>query len=559
MLGEILVRAGVLTPEKLEDGLRYQKETGQKIGESLVRLGHVRLEDVYRALAKQAGMPFVDVRKGIIPPETLRLVPKEVVVEHNVLPVKSDGGVIILAVTDPLAEFNLEHLRFLLNIEFRCALTTEEAMVEAMKRYFNVDKRDAKTVGETARRAPGAGAKDDDDAPIIRLCNQMFEDAIRARASDIHVEPMADRVKIRFRVDGVLKTVAEYPPHLQAAITSRLKLLGEMDLSEKRKPQDGRIVYKGQDREIDLRVSDLPASHGESMVMRILDKSTGLVSLERLGLMGEDLKRFRRILKRPNGIFLVTGPTGSGKTTTLYAALQELNKPNVKIITAENPVEYHLPGVNQCQVRHQIGLDFVKILRAMLRQAPNIILVGEIRDHETASIAVQAALTGHLVFSTLHTNDAPSALTRLVDMGAAPFLVSSSVCAVLAQRLMRRLCQRCKEPHHPTNADLAAVGFSASEAAGKTFYRAKGCDECRGAGYRGRFGIYELLEMSPELREAVFKHEPTHRLRELARTTGGMASLRHDALRKSLQGETSLAEVLRVLSKESVGAEEVVA
>jgi type IV pilus assembly protein PilB len=560
LLGEILARAGIVTQDKIDDALRYQKETGLKIGESLVRLGHCRLEDVVRALARQAGMPFVDVRKGVIPPETLRAVPKDVIVEHNVLPVKVEGGVVVLAVTDPLAEYNLEHLRFLLSLDFKCALTTEEAMVEAMKRYFNVDKRDARTTGETAKRATKAGAaKEDDEGPVIRLCNRMFEDAVRARASDIHVEPMADRVRVRFRVDGVLRIAAEYPNHLQAAIVSRLKLMGEMDLAEKRKPQDGRIVYKGEEREIDVRVSALPASHGESMVMRILDKSTGLVSLERLGLMGEDLKRFRKVLKRPNGIFLVTGPTGSGKTTTLYAALQELNKPNVKIITAENPVEYHLAGVNQCQVRHQIGLDFVKILRAMLRQAPNIILVGEIRDRETASIAVQAALTGHLVFSTLHTNDAPTAITRLIDMGAAPFLVSSSVCAVLAQRLMRKLCGRCKQTATPTDEDLRAVGLRREDAEGKTFYRAKGCDECRGVGYRGRFGIYELLEMSPELREATFKNEPTHRIRELARTTGGMASLRDDAIRKALAGDTSLEEVLRVLSKESVGAEEVLA
>jgi type IV pilus assembly protein PilB len=560
LLGEILVRAGVVPAEKLEDALRYQKETGLKIGECLVRLGHARQEDVVRALAKQAGMPFVDVRKGVISPETLRAVPKEVIIEHNVLPVKLEGRSVVLAVTDPLAEFNLEHLRFLLNLDFKCALTSEEAMVEALKRYFNVDKKEAKTVGETARRAPGAGgAKEDDDGPVIRLCNQMFEDAVRARASDIHVEPMADRLKVRFRVDGVLRTVAEYPSHLQAAITSRLKLTAEMDLSEKRKPQDGRIVFKTVDREIDVRVSGLPATHGESIVMRLLDKTTGLVSLERLGLMGEDAKRFRRVIKRPNGIFLVTGPTGSGKTTTLYAALQELNKPNVKIITAENPVEYHLAGVNQCQVRHQIGLDFVKILRAMLRQAPNIILVGEIRDRETASIAVQAALTGHLVFSTLHTNDAPSALTRLVDMGAAPFLVSSSVCAVLAQRLMRKLCNRCKEAHKPDAVELAAAGLTREEAEGRTLYRGKGCDDCRGVGYKGRFAIYEMLEMSHELREAVFKHEPTHRLRELARTTGGMATLRQDALRKTLAGDTSLEEVLRVLSKESIGIEEAVA
>jgi type IV pilus assembly protein PilB len=553
-LGEILLQAGVLTPEQLEDGLRYQKETGQRLGECLVRLGHARQEDVTRALARQAGLPFVDVRRGTIPPAVIAMVPKDVALANNVLPVKAEGKSVILAVTDPLAVFNIEHLRFLLNLEFRCALTTEEAMVEAFKRYFNVDKKDAKTVGDAPRRAQVAKA--DDDAPIIRLAQQIFEDALRQRASDIHIEPMADRVRIRFRVDGVLHTAADYPKHLQAALTSRIKVMAEMEIAEKRKPQDGRINVKAKGKDVDVRVSALPATHGESIVMRLLDKSVGLVSLERLGVGPDELKRFRRIIRRPNGILLVTGPTGSGKTTTLYAALQELNKPNVKIITAENPVEYHLAGVNQCQVRHQIGLDFVRILRAMLRQAPNIILVGEIRDKETAGIAIQAALTGHLVFSTLHTNDAPSALTRLIDMGVPPFLVSSAVCAVLAQRLMRQLCPRCKEARPVDPRVLASAGLDEARIAGRTLYSPRGCEECNGSGFRGRFGIYELFEMSAEVREATFRKEPTYRLRELARTTGGMASLRDDAIRKVLTGQTSLDEVLRVLSKEAVGMEE---
>jgi type IV pilus assembly protein PilB len=553
-LGEILVKAGVLTSEHLDDALRYQKETGQRIGECLIHLGHVRAEDVTRALARQAGLPFVDVRRGTIPPEVLSLVPKDVALANNVLPVKAEGRNAILAVTDPLAVFNIEHLRFLLNLDFKCALTTEEAMVEAFKRYFNVDKKEAKTVGDAPRRAQAV--KTEDDAPIIRLVQQVFEDALRQRASDIHIEPMADRVRLRFRIDGVLRNVADYPTHLQAALISRVKVIGEMEIAEKRKPQDGRINVKALGKDVDVRVSALPATHGESIVMRLLDKTVGLVSLERLGVGPEDLKRFRKIIKRPNGILLVTGPTGSGKTTTLYAALQELNKPSVKIITAENPVEYHLAGVNQCQVRHQIGLDFVRILRAMLRQAPNIILVGEIRDKETASIAIQAALTGHLVFSTLHTNDAPSALTRLIDMGVPPFLVSSAVCAVLAQRLMRQLCPRCKQPLAQDPRLLASAGLDDARIGGRTLYGPKGCDDCNGTGFRGRFGIYEFFEMSADLREATFRKEPTYRLRELARTTGNMMSLREDALRKVLAGQTSLDEVLRVLSKESVGAEE---
>jgi type IV pilus assembly protein PilB len=303
---------------------------------------------------------------------------------------------------------------------------------------------------------------------------------------------------------------------------------------------------------VDIRVSALPATHGESLVLRLLDKQTGLVSLERLGFEGEDLTRFNRMIKRPNGIILVTGPTGSGKTTTLYAALQELNKPHVKVITAENPVEYLLPGINQCQVHHQIGLDFARILRAMLRQAPNIILVGEIRDHETATIAIQAALTGHLVFSTLHTNDSPSALTRLIDMGVAPFLVSSAIAGILAQRLIRRLCQRCKRPVAPTRDELDAIGLDERRLTGKAVYGAVGCEDCRQTGYRGRLAVYELLEMTAEVREAVFRGASAVEVRSLAVSSAGMRTLRDDGHRKILAGTTSVDEVLRVLSKESV-------
>ncbi len=554
LIGEILSAAGVLTPEGLADGLRYQKETKLRLGECLMRLGHCREEDVFRALARQAGIPFVDIAKGRIAPEVIAAIPKEVAEEHSVLPVKVEGpGRIILAVTDPLAVFQLEHLRFILGVEFRCALTTEESMRVGLERYYGITKRDVGTTGDVGRKVKGSPTADD-DAPIIRLVQNTIEDASKARASDIHIEPMADRVRVRFRMDGVCRVVNDYPKAIQGAILSRLKLMAGMDIAEKRKPQDGRIESRVGERAVDIRVSALPATHGESLVMRLLDKQTGLVSMERLGFDGADHARFQRLIKRPNGIVLVTGPTGSGKTTTLYAALQDLNKPNVKIITAENPVEYLLPGINQCQVQHGIGLDFARILRAMLRQAPNIILVGEIRDPETAGIAIQAALTGHLVFSTLHTNDASSALTRLIDMGIAPFLVSSAITAILAQRLIRKLCPRCKKAYEPAKGDLEAVGLDAAKLEGNTLYRGVGCDDCRGTGYRGRLGIFELLEMSPDLREAVFRGAPTGEIRSLAQSSGGMVSLRRDAHRKILNGSTSLEEILRVLSKEAVGA-----
>ncbi len=550
-IGEILQAAGVISDAALEDALRFQKETSLKLGECLVRLGHCREEDVTRALARQSGIPFVDVTKGTIAPEVIALIPRETAEAHNLLPVRLEGpGKLIIAVTDPLAVYNLEHLRFTLNIEFRCALTTESALLEALRRYYGIDKRQALSITEQAARVAKSG---DDEGPIIRLVQNLFEDAAKARASDIHVEPMADRVRVRFRIDGVLRVAADLPKAVQGAVLSRLKLMSGMDIAERRKPQDGRATANTARKKLDVRVSALPGTHGESMVMRLLDKQEGLVSLERLGFDARDHERFRRVIRRPNGIMLVTGPTGSGKTTSLYAALQELNRPDVKIITAENPIEYHIPGINQCQVHHQIGLDFSRILRAMLRQAPNIILVGEIRDHETATIAIQAALTGHLVFSTLHTNDAPSALTRLVDMGVAPFLVSSSVAAVLAQRLMRKLCTRCKREHQPNAGELAAVGLTPARLGGRTVWAATGCDDCRNTGYSGRVGIFEMLEMSPDMREAVFNRESTARIREHARTSGGMLPLREDALRKVLAGTTSLEEVLRVLSKESVG------
>jgi type IV pilus assembly protein PilB len=367
------------------------------------------------------------------------------------------------------------------------------------------------------------------------------------RSSDIHIEPGHGRVRVRYRVDGMLRDIAEHPAHLHAPLLSRLKIMAQMDIAEKRKPQDGRIGLKIDGRDIDVRASILPSNHGESMVMRLLDRSKSLISLRELGFEDEDYKWFRRVIKRPNGIVLVTGPTGSGKTTTLYAALSELNRPDVKIITAEDPVEYHIRGINQVQVNAKIGLSFARILKAMLRAAPNIILVGEIRDAETAEIAIQAALTGHLVFSTLHTNDAASALTRLVDIGVKPFLVSASVQSVMAQRLVRRLCKECAQEYTPVAEELHALGLDARNLAGRKLKRARGCRTCEGTGYRGRLALFELLEMDNQIREMCFRGESLDAIRHTAIQNGSLHVLLADGARKVARGDTSTTEVMRVV------------
>jgi type IV pilus assembly protein PilB len=392
----------------------------------------------------------------------------------------------------------------------------------------------------------GEDADATDDAPIIRLVGRMLTAAVEGRASDVHVEPLEGRIRIRFRKDGVLAEVASHESQMLGPLMSRLKIMAGMDIAERRKPQDGRINISVGGRSIDIRASVLPGNHGESMVMRLLDKERGLVSLTELGFGDQDLERFRKVIARPNGIVLVTGPTGSGKTTTLYAALKELNRANVKIITAEDPVEYEIAGINQVQVHSRIGLTFARILRAMLRQAPNVILVGEIRDAETAEVAIQAALTGHLVFATLHTNDAPSALARLVDMGVKPFLVSASIQAVVAQRLVRRLCMACRVPYQPSENELRAAGLDAARLDDRTLYRAEGCGECQFTGYDGRVAAFELLVLDATLRDMAFRNEATPAIRAQAERSHCMVPLRDDGLRKALSGVTTLSEVLRV-------------
>ncbi|MHC5040437.1 MAG: GspE/PulE family protein, partial [Planctomycetota bacterium] len=494
--------------------------------------------------------PYVNLSRGQIPEGVIQAIPRELAEEHGIIPVKATEDNLIVAVGEPLDPFTLDNLRFALNRNIQWALSTPGDFSRAHKKYYGAG------AGEGRLDAGGAGiaaaevaAGEGDDAPIIRLVEKIIADAARAKASDVHVEPLAERLRVRYRVDGICHEVESPPKSLQGPILSRLKLMANMDLSEKRKPQDGRIKFTFQGRHLDLRVSALPAYHGESVVLRILDREASLVSLKALGFVGEDYERFKSIIQRPNGIFLVTGPTGSGKTTTLYAALQELNTPDVKIITAEEPVEYNIPGINQCQVHKRIGLDFARILRAMLRQAPNIILVGEIRDLETSEIAIQAALTGHLVFSTLHTNDAPSALSRLIDLGVKPFLVSSSIQAVMAQRLVRRLCTECREPYKPPDALLRAVGLAREDIRTAKLYQAKGCDHCMSTGYRGRTGVFELVELSPRMREMIFNMESMEKIQEEASLSGGMTTLQQDGIRKALRGETTLDEVLRITQR----------
>ncbi|MFH1998234.1 MAG: ATPase, T2SS/T4P/T4SS family [Planctomycetota bacterium] len=545
LIGQILKELGVVDEAQIKAALSHQRGKALRLGESLVKLGFATEEEVTKALAMQHRMLYVDLSNaGRISSKILERVPASIVKQYGLLPLMVKGAKLAVAVDDPAKAFSLDELRFVLNVELLPALASSSALKKAIARCY--PESDLET---EAALALGTGGIDGeaDDAPIIRLVSLMIESGLKERASDIHIEPQNNRIRVRFRVDGVLRETGSHPLHLHGPLLSRLKIMAGMDIAEKRKPQDGHIHAKVMGRDLDIRASVLPSNWGESMVMRLLDKETALVSLEALGFHDQDYERFKRIIKRPNGIFLVTGPTGSGKTTTLYAALKELNRSDVKLITAEDPVEYHLQGINQVQVKHQIGLDFARILRAMLRQAPDIILVGEIRDRETAEIAIQAALTGHLVFSTLHTNDAPSALTRLIDMDVKPFLVSSSIQAVMAQRLIRTLCHVCKQPYTPERSQLVALGIEPGEVEGRTLYDAVGCPECDYVGYRGRTGLFELMEIDWTIREMTFKKMPTLKIRQQAIRSGLMVPLLQDGVRKVLNGLTTIREVLKVV------------
>ena len=558
---EILIRQGTISAEQLAEAKRVAKTSGKKVADQLSVLGYASGDEVMRAMAKEHGLEFVDLNEVVIPPSVVELVPESVARENAILPMAEDDGALKVIVSDPLDLDTFEKLRFILNRKVDIALAPRENILEAINRHYGqMEDQSADSMlqeftdtaidfTETEQETEGGEeVVDETSAPIVRLVQLMITEAVNMRASDIHVEPFEDRVRIRYRVDGVLIERDSPPRRLLGALLSRIKILANMDIAERRRPQDGRIKVTVGEKQLDLRVSVLPTNHGQSAVMRLLDKDSIKVGVRQLGLSENDFRQFKNLIRRPNGIILVTGPTGSGKTTTLYAALNELNRPDTKIITAEDPVEYYLPGINQVEVKHHIGLDFAKIIRAMLRQAPNVILVGEMRDNETAQMGIQASLTGHLVFSTLHTNDAPGAITRMIDMGVPSYLVSSSVIAVLAQRLVRVVCAKCKQPHTPSEATLESAGITPEMAATARFAKGKGCGHCSKSGYRGRLGIFELMLMTNKIRELAFQGVSTQELRRAA-LSQGMTTLYTDAIRKVLNGTTTIEEVFRVAKR----------
>jgi type IV pilus assembly protein PilB len=573
-LGEILVKWNVIDAKGLADALKYATENGKRVGESLVDMELCTEDDVAKALATQFDMAYVDLEKNVVPKGASKLIPDKLMRDYQVIPISRENGKLRIIIPDPLDLETLDLLRFRLDDKETKEIVPCLASPAKIRKYLEVilnrgsgkdeivetmqsideDRPDeAGGISDPRFKADGA------DGAIVKLISAVIIEAVNARASDIHIEPMADRVRVRYRIDGVCIKRDDIPKRSQQPVITRLKIISGLDIAEKRIPQDGRIKMRVGSSDIDFRVSALPAYHGESVVLRILRPDSANVRLTDLGFEEEDFSRFQDIIKRPNGIFLVTGPTGSGKTTTLYSALQDLNRPDKKIITAEDPVEYNFTGINQCQVRDEIGLTFPMILRSMLRQAPNIILVGEIRDKEVGDVAIQAALTGHLVFSTLHTNDAPSAITRLIDMGIKPFLVASAIQAILAQRLVRMICPECKViDENPDKFVLKQLNFTKEQLEGQHIYKGAGCSRCGNTGFRGRRAIFELLQLNNELRELAFKRASAAELR-LAAKTSGMKNLLEDGKLKILRGVTTPEELVKIAQAEGVAeAEEVV-
>ncbi len=567
-LGEILYKAGLVEKQAIVDAIKVGKSTNKPLGQVLVEKGLISEDTLTKAIAKQFGLEYVNLDKVTVPSNATKLVSEEIIRKYNILPLGMNNGRVKVLISDPLDTETMDAIRFRMNTEPECCIGNPTKIRAYIQTNFNhaqqeQDDRLRHSIDATAAELADIGhelqeevaraqaAGETDNAPIIRLVNLIIDNAYSIRASDIHIEPMADRVRIRYRVDGVCMEKDNIPKNMQAQLVTRFKILSGMDIAEKRLPQDGRIKREIDSSDIDFRVSSLPGVHGPSVVLRILRPDAVNIGLGAIGFEHDNYEQFHRIIRRPNGIFLVTGPTGSGKTTTLYAALQELNKPDKKIITAEDPVEYNFAGMNQCQVKEDIGLTFDRILRAMLRQAPNIILVGEIRDGVVADIAIQAALTGHLVFSTLHTNDAPSAITRLIDMGVKPFLVASSIQAIMAQRLVRVICKKCKVvDEHPDPKLLAALKISPETLKTTPVYKGVGCSACSNTGYKGRIAIFEMFEMNTEIRELAFAKAPTVELRKAARASG-MRTLAEDGRLKIFNGITTLDEVVSTAQTES--------
>jgi type IV pilus assembly protein PilB len=551
---ELLIKHGLIQPSDMEDARSSAGNNGHSPVEELVRRGLVTDHDILSTTAAEAGVDLVEHIEAV-PEEAVNALPRQLAQRLSVMPLSLEDGRLRVALSDP---FNFDAIDTLIKqlprYEIDTVIAPAEQIEQAIRRHYGSASEmvnsliggyqgDELTVKVKSEEADGGGT---DDAHIIRLVNLMILEAHRLRASDIHLEPLEKRLRLRYRIDGVLQMMADPPKKLQAALVSRIKIMSNMSIAEKRLPQDGRIQLRlgGDGRSsIDLRVSTIPTNHGESVVMRILDKTSLTLGLPELGFLSDDQATMERILGLPDGIFLVTGPTGSGKSTTLYACLHSINKPDRKIITVEDPVEYQLSGVNQVPVNEEVGMTFAAALRAMLRQAPNIIMVGEIRDLETASIAINASLTGHLVFSTLHTNDAPSAVTRLVDIGVKQFLVASSVRAIMAQRLVRRICANCSEPYEPTEKELRALNLKPEQLEQANFRKGRGCDKCRSTGYKGRMGIFEICVLDDEIRRMVNEKMSVSAIRQRARDLG-MRTLREDGLRKVLGGMTTPDEVI---------------
>lgn len=503
------------------------------------------VEEVRAWLEARFGLATVDLTAVSIDPGALKLVSRAQVIRHRLMPLTLHGDTLCIAVSDPLDSDGIDNLRHALRLNIEPVLAAASLIQEMINRHYgaDVDVSEPDAMTETLGAAGAeAGESGEADAPVIQLVRALIIEAIRRRASDIHLEPLARRFRVRYRVDGVLQEAENPPKHLQLAIISRLKIMANISIAEKRLPQDGRIQIACDGRILDLRVSSLPTAHGESVVMRVLEQEGLQLGLAELGFQSDDQAMFERMVTLPDGIFLVTGPTGSGKTTTLYSCLHHLNKSDRKIITVEDPVEYQMTGINQVPVRQEIGMTFASALRAMLRQAPNVVMVGEIRDVETAEIAINASLTGHMVFSTLHTNDAPGAVTRLADIGVKPFLIATALRGVLAQRLVRRICEKCAHPHVPKPAELHLLGISQQQAMAGGFRRGAGCASCRGTGFRGRVGIFEILVVSDTIRELIYGGASSVRLQAQARSEG-MRTMREDGVRKIIAGLTTVEEV----------------
>ncbi len=565
-IGEICVRLKLITQEQLEQALEKQKQlkTQESLGDVLVNMGLIGEKDRVRCLGEQWGVPFVDLAELEPDPEAIKMVSQELARRQKVIPIALKNNKISLAMKNPLDIFAIDEIRLMTGIEVEPLIAPEEDIIAAIGRNYHNEASVKKAVNDVMRDIEGGeidfttteAPKEEDisieqlkelseEAPVIRLANLIISRAVHDGASDIHIEPAKEAVRVRFRIDGILHEAMAVPRKIQASLTSRIKIMADMDIAEKRAPQDGRIGAVIDGRQFDFRVSTLPSVYGEKIVLRILDKSSINIGLNRLGLLPETQERFESLIMRSYGIILVTGPTGSGKSTTLYSVLSKLNSGEKNILTVEDPVEYELGGITQVQINPRAGLTFATGLRTMLRQDPNIIMVGEIRDAETAIIAVEAALTGHLVLSTLHTNDAPGATTRLIDMGIEPFLISSGVIGVLAQRLVRCICTKCKEQYKPPLDAVKRLGIPLDNGS-VTFYRGRGCDHCKGTGYKGRIGVYELMIMNDKIRDLVIQRSSAHLIREAA-IEAGMKTLKEDAMEKILLGTTSLEESLRVI------------